>query len=118
LKNSSGADIESMIKWLKKDSILEKESHINLVEKVRKFALLNYRRIDEEKKKILSLSDEEVVAALLNERNYIFKQKDLATLVDKSPSALNKIFVETKIIKPLTHQIIGIKSYTNCPKFQ
>jgi SpoVK/Ycf46/Vps4 family AAA+-type ATPase len=96
IENSSGADIESMIKWLKKESVLETESHANLVEKVRKFALLNSGRVDEEKKKILSLSDEEVVAALLNDTKYLFKQKDLATLVDKSPSALNKILSKLK----------------------
>jgi SpoVK/Ycf46/Vps4 family AAA+-type ATPase len=95
VENSSGADVESMIKWLKKASILESES-TNLIERIRKFTLLNSGRIDEAKKTILTLSDEEVAALLLGDSRFSFKQKDLAVLVDKTPSAFNKILSKLK----------------------
>ncbi len=96
IENSSGADIESMVRWLKKASVLETDSHTNLIERIRKFTVLNSGRIDEEKRKILALSDEEVAAALLNEPRFVFKQKDLATLLDKTPSAFNKMLSKLK----------------------
>lgn len=96
IENSSGADVESMIKWLKKASVLETGDHNTLIDQLRKFSLLNSGRIDEEKRKILMLGDEEVANTLLHDSRFAFKQKDLATLFDKTPSAFNKMLAKIK----------------------
>lgn len=88
IENASGADAESLVKWLKKSYVLDGE--ISLVDQVRKFSLLNAGRIDQAKRNILGHDDEELIATLLTDIRYGFKQKDIASLLGKAASTLSR----------------------------
>jgi|SRR6218665_471532 len=88
LEGSSGADAEMLSKWLKRAFVLEKES--NLVFVIKQFALLNSGRIDSNKRNLMLHSDDEFINTLSNDKTYAFKQKDLASLFNITPSTLSK----------------------------
>lgn len=94
IENASGADIESLAKWIKKAIVLDE--HASLANQVRKFALLNAGRIDSNKKSALVDSDEHLAQTLLNSQEYNFKQKDVAALVGKAQSTLSKNLSKNK----------------------
>jgi len=96
IENATGADAESMVKWLKKSTLLDKEENSNLVKQIRKFALLNSGRVDVKKRTILTKSDEEIAAALIGDTEYNFKQKDIAELMGINPSSLSKLLAKAK----------------------
>jgi len=88
LENSSGADAEMLSKWLKRFFVVDK--NIDLVAVMKQFALLNSGRVDLNKRNAMLHSDEEFISMLLNDNNYSFKQKDIASLVGITPSGLSK----------------------------
>jgi SpoVK/Ycf46/Vps4 family AAA+-type ATPase len=88
LENSSGADAETLSKWLKRAFVLERE--INLVAVMKQFALLNSGRVDADKRNVMLHGDEEFITMLVNAKNYSFKQKDIAPLFGMTPSSLSK----------------------------
>jgi len=88
LENSSGADAETLSKWLKRAFVLERE--INLVSVMKQFALLNSGRVDADKRNVMLHSDEDFITMLVNAKNYSFKQKDIAPLFGMTPSSLSK----------------------------
>lgn len=88
LENSSGADAEMLSKWLKRAFVLEKESDI--VSVMKQFALLNSGRVNAAKRNIMLHSDEDFITMLMNDKNYSFKQKDIAPLFGMTPSSLSK----------------------------
>lgn len=94
LENSSGADAEMLAKWLKRAFVLAKGSSI--IEVMRQFALLNAGRINTDKRNILIHNDDEFITTLLNDKNYSFKQKDIALLFGITPSSLSKQLSKSK----------------------
>ncbi len=88
IEDASGADAESLAKWLKKSYVLNPDK--NLVDMVRRFALLNSGRINLKRKNILANYDEELAPALLSDTRFAFKQKDVASLLGTTPSAISK----------------------------
>ncbi|RZJ83910.1 MAG: ATP-binding protein, partial [Chryseobacterium sp.] len=88
LENSSGADAEMLSKWLKRAFVLEKESNIVLV--MKQFALLNSGRVNADKRNMMLNSDEDFITMLLNDKSFLFKQKDIAPLFGMTPSSLSK----------------------------
>lgn len=88
LEGSSGADAEMLSKWLKRASVLDKGS--SMIAVMKQFALLNSGRVNTVKRNIMLHSDEDFIAALINDKNYSFKQKDIALLFGITPSSLSK----------------------------
>ncbi len=88
LEGSSGADAEMLSKWLKRAFVLEENG--NIVSVMKQFALLNSGRVNVEKRNIMLHSDEEFIGMLLSDKNYSFKQKDIAPLFGMTPSTLSK----------------------------
>lgn len=97
IENGSGADAESLVKWLKKSSVLDSEYHDSLVPQIRKFAMLNSGRIDAAKRNILNQSDDELIIALSNDQPNGFKQKEIASLMNRAPSTTSKIISKSKL---------------------
>jgi SpoVK/Ycf46/Vps4 family AAA+-type ATPase len=91
IDESSGADAEMMVKWLKKAEVLDDGEEKSLVGKLKRFALLNSGRIDLHKRNMLAHSDEELAKALASDEKYEFKQKDIASLLDTSTSRMSKL---------------------------
>lgn len=94
IENSSGADAESLIKWLKKSVVLNEDS--NLVDHIRKFSILNSARINSIRRDLLSNTDDNLIAALIEDKHFSFKQKDIASLLGIAPSTLSKQLSKTK----------------------
>ncbi|MEZ4780635.1 MAG: ATP-binding protein [Flavobacteriaceae bacterium] len=94
IEGSTGADAEMLSKWLKRAYVLEKESSI--VKVMKQFALLNSGRIDAIKRGIMLHSDEDLIAALINDNTYSFKQKEVASLFGITPSSLSKQLAKLK----------------------
>jgi len=93
LENASGADVEALVRWLKKSLLLEKDK-LNIVEHVRRFAVLNNGRISPLRRNLLVKQDDDIAQALANDETYLFKQKEIAALVGKNPSTLSKILAK------------------------
>jgi hypothetical protein len=88
LEGSSGADAEMLSKWLKRAFVLEKKSSI--VDVMKQFALLNSGRVAAHKRNIMIHSVDDFIGMLLNDKSYLFKQKDIAPLFGMTPSSLSK----------------------------
>ncbi len=91
IDNSSGADAESLVRWLKKAQVLNPER--SLVSLLREFALLNSGRIDLIKRSLLANADDSFFSALLEDD---FKQKDIASLMNITQSSLSKQLSKNK----------------------
>lgn len=94
IEGASGADIESLVKWLKKAYVLDGES--SLVDHVRKFALLNSGRINSVKRNLLSNSEDELIHVLLKDHKYSFSQKDISEVTGIPQSTLSKLLSKNK----------------------
>jgi SpoVK/Ycf46/Vps4 family AAA+-type ATPase len=94
IENASGADVESLIRWLKKSYVLDEG--ISLANMVRRFAVLNSGRVDATKRIILSGTDNDLISSLLKDKNFDFSQKDIASLLGKSQSTLSKQLSKNK----------------------
>jgi SpoVK/Ycf46/Vps4 family AAA+-type ATPase len=88
LEGASGADAEMLARWLKRAYVIENES--NIVEVMKQFSLLNSGRVNPEKRNVMAHSEDDFIAMLLNDKNYSFKQKDVASLLGMTPSTLSK----------------------------
>ncbi|RZJ36552.1 MAG: AAA family ATPase [Flavobacterium sp.] len=88
LEGSSGADAEMLSKWLKRSFVLEDKNNLLFI--MKQFVLLNSGRIDSVKRTFMLGPDEDLIAALLNDKIYSFKQKDIAALLGMTPSSLSK----------------------------
>jgi len=88
LEGGTGADVETLAKWIKRAYVIDKENNIALV--MKQFVLLNAGRIDPVKRNAMMHSDEDLMTMLLNDKNYSFKQKDVAFLYGMTPSTLSK----------------------------
>lgn len=96
LDGGTGADSKTLVQWLKKSHVIEGGDNSNLVELLQRFALLNSGRVDRSKRNALAHSDEQLIAALLKEERYDFKQKDVASLMGITPSSVSKRIAKIK----------------------
>lgn len=88
LEGGSGADIEVLSKWLKRSYVMNEEK--NLVVLMKQFALLNAGRVETDKRITLLQKDEDILAELLVDKRYTFKQKEVAELFGISQSSVSK----------------------------
>jgi len=94
LEGSSGADAKTLVQWLKRVLLLN--SNIDLVSMMRQFVLLNAGRISQEKRNAMVHGDEQLIQALLSDKSFSFKQKDIAPLFKMAPSSISKLLSRTK----------------------
>jgi len=87
MEGSSGADIRSLTNWIKRVYVLEKNKSI--LDVMREFSILNSGRMFKEKKELLN-NRIELLSSLLEDRNFSFKQKDLAEIFNIAPSSISK----------------------------
>ena len=86
---SSGADIQKLSNWLKRMKIITEYQNDNIVDLMRRYSILNTGRMSDEIKKILSLSDDDILTKLKGEE-LNFKQKDIAAIFNISQSTVSK----------------------------
>ena len=86
---SSGADIQKLSNWLKRMKIITEYQYDNIVDLMRRYSILNTGRMSDEIKKILSLSDDDILTKLKGEE-LNFKQKDIAAIFNISQSTVSK----------------------------
>jgi AAA+ superfamily predicted ATPase len=94
IEGASGADIESLVKWLKK--VYAIETNMDFVNIIRRFAVLNSGRISSEKRGLLNGPDTELFLSLLSDINFNFSQKDISELAGIPQSTLSKQLSKNK----------------------
>lgn len=94
LEDSSGADAKMLVKWLKRVSVLN--SNADLVSVMRQFVLLNAGRISSDRRNAMVHGDEPLIQALLADKSFSFKQKDIAPLFHMAPSSISKLLSRNK----------------------
>lgn len=90
IEGGSGADVKSLIQWLKKSNALNQGNGSDFIGMMSTFSLLNAGRINKEKRNYLAHSYDGLISALLDDTKYKFKQKDVAQLFGMTPSNLSK----------------------------
>lgn len=90
MDEATGADLRKLCEWLKRMFILEGSERRNMLELMKQFATMNTGRVS---KMVVDLLNGDL-AVLYNElstNDYLqLKQKDIAALVDMSPSTFSK----------------------------
>ena len=94
VEGASGADVKVLANWIKKSSVMNEK--VSLANTMRKFALLNTGRVKRDRKDLFFGNDESLISALTKDENYAFKQKDIASLFDMTPSSLSKLLSKQK----------------------
>ena len=96
IEGGTGADAKNLVHWLKKAHVLKGKDSPRLTGLVTQFALLNSGRIDRAKRNILVHGDNFLIPALLSGDRYGFKQKEVASVLGTSSSALSKRLAKLK----------------------
>ncbi len=96
IEGGSGADVKSLVQWLKKSRVLNKGDAPDLVALLQRFSVLNAGRIDPNKKNLLAHGDEDLITTLLSDKRYNFKKKEIALLMGITQSALSKKLAKHK----------------------
>ena len=96
IEGGTGADAKNLVQWLKKAQILNEKSGSKLSALLTQFAVLNSGRIDQAKRNILLHHDDALISALLNEKHYGFKQKEVASVLGTTSSSLSKRLAKLK----------------------
>ncbi|MCY3769205.1 MAG: AAA family ATPase [Gammaproteobacteria bacterium] len=96
IEGGTGADAISLVQWIKKMHVLEKGENTRLADLLQKYALLNSKRIAPAKREMLAHPEDALLAALLENREYGFRQKDVADIMGFTPSAVSKRLTKLK----------------------
>ncbi len=88
LEGATGADAETFSNWIKRSLITSQDTGIASIAK--RFALLNSGRVNMVKRNLMLNGDDDFINALTSDRNYNFRQKELAPLFGIAPSTLSK----------------------------
>ena len=89
LNGSTGADVEKLVNWLKRMKIINEYRHENLISLMRRYILLNTGRISENVKKALD-GPSEILYEILTGPDVEFKKKEVASILNITPSSLSK----------------------------
>ena len=103
IEGGTGADAKSLVQWIKKNHVLKRTEESSLVGLLQKFALLNSGRIDSSKRNMLIHSEDNLLAALLDDQEYGFKQKEVADFMGLTPSTVSKKLSKLKEIERESH---------------
>ena len=91
MNDATGADLHKLSDWLKRMYILEGTERRNMLELMKQFATMNTGRVS---KRIIDMLDGDIADLydVLSNDDYLqLKQKDLAALLEMSPSTLSKL---------------------------
>lgn len=91
MNDATGADLHKLSDWLKRMYILEGTGRRNMLELMKQFATMNTGRVS---KRIIDMLDGDIANLydILSNDDYLqLKQKDLAALLEMSPSTLSKL---------------------------
>lgn len=89
LNGSTGADIEKWTNWLKRMKIINGDKQESLISLMKRYVLLNSGRISKNIKEVID-APTEVLLELLTGSDNDFKKKEVASLLNITPSSLSK----------------------------
>lgn len=89
LNGSTGADIEKWSNWLKRMKIINGDKQESLVSLMKRYVLLNSGRISQNIKEAID-APTDVLLELLTGSDNDFKKKEVASLLNITPSSLSK----------------------------
>ena len=91
MDDATGSDLRKFSDWLKRMYILEGSGKQNMLERMSKFAMMNTGRVSKRIVDILHGSITLLYEELINDEYLKLKQKDIAALLNISPSSLSKL---------------------------
>jgi SpoVK/Ycf46/Vps4 family AAA+-type ATPase len=89
LNGATGADVEKWVNWLKRMKIINEYRHENLISLMRRYILLNTGRISRNVKDALD-GPNEALYEILTGSDADLKKKDIASILNITPSSLSK----------------------------
>lgn len=89
LNGSTGADIEKWTNWLKRMKIINGDKQESLISLMKRYVLLNSGRISKNIKEVID-APTDVLLELLTGSDNDFKKKEVASLLNITPSSLSK----------------------------
>jgi hypothetical protein len=89
-ENATGAEIEMLVKSLKKRVILSGPSESTPLDAITQFLALHSGRIHQEKRELLRLAPEDLARKLIEHPTLGFDQTDLATLFGKDKTTISR----------------------------
>ena len=90
INGGTGADAKNLVRWIKKDQVINHDSEDSLIDQMRKFMLVNSNRINSVRKEILLESDEKLLRTLIQDKTFGFKNNEVAKIFNMSPSSVSK----------------------------
>lgn len=89
LNGATGADVEKWVNWLKRMKIINEYKHENLISLMKRYILLNTGRISKNVKDALD-GPNETLYEILTGSDADLKKKDIASILNITPSSLSK----------------------------
>ena len=89
LNGSTGSDIEKWTNWLKRMKIINGDKQESLISLMKRYVLLNSGRISKNIKEVID-APTDVLLELLTGSDNDFKKKEVASLLNITPSSLSK----------------------------
>ncbi len=89
LNGATGADVEKWVNWLKRMKIINEYKHENLISLMKRYILLNTGRISKNVKDALD-GPNEALYEILTGSDADLKKKDIASILNITPSSLSK----------------------------
>ncbi len=90
MEDATGADLRKLCDWLKRMFILEGAERRNMLELMKQFATMNTGRVSRRIVNLLNGDMALLYRELSNNEYLLLKQKDIALLMEMSPSTLSK----------------------------
>ena len=103
IEGGTGADAKSLAQWIKKNRVLKKTKESSLAELLQEFALLNSGRMDSAKRNMLVYEEDNLLAALLEDQDLKFKQKEVADFMGLASSTVSKKLSKIKGMEKEDH---------------
>lgn len=90
IDGGTGADAKTLVRWIKKDHVINSESKESLISQMRMFMAVNSNRMNLSKKKLLLGSDVKLLETIIQDTTFGFKKNEIARIFNLSPSSVSK----------------------------
>ena len=91
MHDATGADLRKLSDWLKRMYILEGSEKRNMLELMKQFATMNTGRVSKRITDLLNGDVSNLYNELSTDAYLQLKQKDIAAILEMSPSTLSKL---------------------------
>lgn len=90
VNGGTGADAKMLVRWIKKNYVVDQDSGEPLIDQLRRYALVNSNRVSTTKRDLLLAPDDKIMKVLTEDRSIGFKKNEIAKIFSLSPSSVSK----------------------------